>query len=100
MNFCLWPSRVREACCWARCSSAAFGGHFAAVSRPNDRPCAQALIEFHLLRFYLFARGDWERLLACLLGFVIARFLVMSLTGASAGHRNLQANEAGHASQS
>ena len=50
--------------------------------------------------FYLLARGDWERLLACLLGFVIARFIVTSLTGASAGHENLQGNEAGHASQS
>jgi F1F0 ATPase subunit 2 len=50
--------------------------------------------------FYLFARGDWERLLACLLGFAIARLMVTSLTGTSARHQNLQANEAGHASQS
>ncbi len=53
--------------------------------------------------FYLLARGDWKRLLACLLGFVIARFLVTSLTGASAGHQNPQANQANeavHASQS
>jgi F1F0 ATPase subunit 2 len=30
--------------------------------------------------FYFVASGHWERLLACLLGFVIARFLVAWLT--------------------
>ena len=30
--------------------------------------------------FFLVARGDWRRLLACLLGFLIARILVVRLT--------------------
>lgn len=50
--------------------------------------------------FYLVSGGDWERLLACILGFVIARFMATSLTVASARHQNLQASEAGHAPQS
>ncbi len=32
-----------------------------------------------LAGFYLVARGDWERLVACLFGFVIARLLVIRL---------------------
>jgi len=31
--------------------------------------------------FYLLSSGDWRRLLACLLGFTIARALVIRLTG-------------------
>ena len=30
--------------------------------------------------FYFIGQGDWRRLLACLLGFVIARFVVTRLT--------------------
>jgi len=30
--------------------------------------------------FYFIARGHWERLLVCLLGFVVARLVVMRLT--------------------
>ncbi|MDA9921995.1 hypothetical protein N9406_03235 [Verrucomicrobiales bacterium] len=33
-----------------------------------------------LAGFYFVGSGSWKRLLACLLGFVIARFLVMRLT--------------------
>lgn len=33
-----------------------------------------------IMGFYLIARGDWRKLLACLLGFVIARFVVTRLT--------------------
>jgi F1F0 ATPase subunit 2 len=33
-----------------------------------------------LVGFYFIARGHWERLLVCLLGFVIARLIVMRLT--------------------
>jgi F1F0 ATPase subunit 2 len=33
-----------------------------------------------LTGFYLVARGDWERLLACLLGFIMARVAVIWLT--------------------
>lgn len=34
-----------------------------------------------LAGFYLVAGGHWQRLLACLIGFVIARFLVIQFTG-------------------
>lgn len=33
-----------------------------------------------LAGFYFVAHGDWKRLLFCLLGFVIARFIVVRLT--------------------
>jgi len=36
-----------------------------------------------LAGFYLVARGHWERLLVCLLGFVIARLVVTRLTRAA-----------------
>ena len=41
--------------------------------------------------------GQWQRLLGCLLGFVIARFLVMRLTRAPVEHPDCQAKEAHHA---
>jgi F1F0 ATPase subunit 2 len=34
-----------------------------------------------LAGFYLVSAGDWQRLLACLLGFTVARFLVMRIAG-------------------
>jgi F1F0 ATPase subunit 2 len=36
-----------------------------------------------LVGFYFVARGHWERLLACLLGFVMARLFVTRLTRAA-----------------
>ena len=36
-----------------------------------------------LVGFYFIARGHWERLLVCLLGFVMARLIVMWLTRAA-----------------
>jgi len=33
-----------------------------------------------LTGFYFVARGDWKKLLVCLLGFIMARFLVLRLT--------------------
>jgi len=36
-----------------------------------------------LAGFYFIARGHWESLLVCLLGFVMARLLVTRLTGAT-----------------
>ena len=36
-----------------------------------------------LAGFYFIGRGHWERLLVCLLGFVIARLIVMRLTRAA-----------------
>ena len=41
--------------------------------------------------------GHWERLLACLLGFVIARLIVTRLTGPPVEHHDAPAKEAGHA---
>jgi len=49
-----------------------------------------------LTGFYFIARGHWERLLVCLLGFVIARFIVTRLTRAAEKQTYL-AQEAGHA---
>ncbi len=37
-------------------------------------------ISIVLTGFYFIARGHWERLLVCLLGFIIARFIVLRLT--------------------
>ena len=36
-----------------------------------------------LAGFYFIARGDWKKLLLCLLGFLIARTVVMRLTRSS-----------------
>jgi F1F0 ATPase subunit 2 len=50
-----------------------------------------------LAGFYVVSGGHWERLLACLLGFVTARFIVTRLTGPPVEHHNSPAKEAGHA---
>jgi F1F0 ATPase subunit 2 len=49
-----------------------------------------------LAGFYLIARGHWERLLACLLGFVMARLIVTRLTRAAEKPISL-AREVSHA---
>ena len=49
-----------------------------------------------LAGFYYVAGGHWQRLLACLLGFVIARLIVTRLTGAAKKPTYL-AQEAGDA---
>ena len=49
-----------------------------------------------LAGFYFIARGHWERLLVCLLGFVIARLIVTRLTRAAEKPTYL-AQEASHA---
>ncbi len=48
-----------------------------------------------LAGFYFVGRGDWKRLLACLAGFVVARFFVTWLTRDSADHHGTP--EATHA---
>jgi len=50
-----------------------------------------------LVGFYLVSGRHWERLLACIVGFVIARFIVSRLTGPPVEHHNSPAKEAGHA---
>ena len=49
-----------------------------------------------LAGFYFIAHGHWERLLVCLLGFVIARLIVTRLTRAAEKPTYL-AQEASHA---
>jgi F1F0 ATPase subunit 2 len=51
-----------------------------------------------LAGLYFVAGGHWRRLLAGLLGFVIARLIVTKLAGAPAVPRTSPAKEAGHAS--
>ena len=50
-----------------------------------------------LAGFYFVSDGHWDRLLACLLGFVMARFIVTRLTGPPVEHHNPAAKEAEHA---
>ena len=47
--------------------------------------------------FYFVADAHWQRLLACLCGFVIARIIVTRLAGPPLEHRNAPAKEPGHA---
>lgn len=46
--------------------------------------------------FYLVGDGHWQRLLACVSGFVIARFIVTWVAGAPIEHGNSPANVAHH----
>ena len=50
-----------------------------------------------LAGFYFVSGGHWYRLLACLLGFVIARFIVTRFTGPPVEHNDSPAKEVGHA---
>ena len=47
--------------------------------------------------FYVVGDGHWQRLLACLVGFVTARFMVTRLAGPPAERHDAPAKEAGHA---
>ena len=66
-----------------------FGGLWWTVRKgvPAKRPALLFLCSM-LLRagvviagFYVVSDGDWQRLLACLFGFVIARFIVTRVAG-------------------
>ena len=50
-----------------------------------------------LAGFYFVGRGDWQRLATCLLGFIIARFIVMRLTRTPIEHPHSPAKEVSHA---
>jgi F1F0 ATPase subunit 2 len=50
-----------------------------------------------LAGLYFVSGGQWDRLLACLLGFVIARFIVTRLVGPRIGPGNSGAKEFRHA---
>ena len=51
-----------------------------------------------LVGFHYIGGGEWNRLLAGLLGFVSARFLVLRFTRRAAGHAPVPAKENRHAS--
>ena len=50
-----------------------------------------------LVGFYFIGRGHWERMVACLIGFIIARFIVMRLTRTRVEHPGSAAKEAARA---
>ena len=50
-----------------------------------------------LAGFHWVSAGHWERLLACLLGFVIVRFILTRLAGPPVQHHNSPAQGACHA---
>ncbi len=50
-----------------------------------------------LAGFYFVGRGHWDRMLVCLVGFVIARFIVMRFTRTPIEHVSSRAKEAIHA---
>jgi F1F0 ATPase subunit 2 len=52
---------------------------------------------FVLVGFYLVGGGDWRRLVACLVGFVIGRVFVMRLTRTLVERPYLDAKEVTHA---
>ena len=50
-----------------------------------------------LAGFYFVGLGHWQRLLVCLLGFVLARFFVQCLTGPPVGQPHSPALDVHHA---
>jgi F1F0 ATPase subunit 2 len=50
-----------------------------------------------LAGFYFIGRGDWRRIISCLLGFVVARFVVTWLSRAPANDHHSRTPEASHA---
>jgi F1F0 ATPase subunit 2 len=50
-----------------------------------------------LAGFYYVGRGHWQRLLLCLLGFIVARLIVMRLTRSPRKTQNCLTQEASHA---
>jgi F1F0 ATPase subunit 2 len=50
-----------------------------------------------LAGFYFVGHGHWERMVVCLLGFILARLAVMWLTRLSGENQTLPAQEASHA---
>lgn len=79
-----------------------FGGLWWTVRRGVSSKQPAILFLFSLLLrivivlagFYVAARGDWRGMLACLLGFVLARLLVTWLTRPPAAKRSQIAGEA------
>ncbi|MEQ8667621.1 MAG: ATP synthase subunit I [Pirellulales bacterium] len=83
-----------------------FGGLWWTVSKglSSKHPALWFLVS-QLLRtsitltgFYLVAGGHWERLMACLVGFISARFIVARLTRSPGDKQSRWAKEVGDAS--
>lgn len=82
-----------------------FGGLWWTVRKgvTSKRPvlwfCGSLLLRtgIALAGFYLVSGGHWERLIACLLGFVIARGIVTQLAGPPVEPHSASAKGAGHA---
>ena len=82
-----------------------FGGLWWTVRRgaTSQRPAlwffGSALLRMGtvLSGFYLVADGQWQRLLICLLGFVMARFVVTRLSRPSGQDSTRAAQESSHA---
>jgi F1F0 ATPase subunit 2 len=53
-----------------------------------------------LAGFYFIARGHWEKLLVCLVGFIMARSVVTWLTRSSGENQTRPAQEVSHAPHS
>ncbi len=70
-----------------------------ASKHPALRFLGSALVRMSIVLagFYFIGREHWERLVLCLLGFVIARFLVMRFTCTPGERSNSSAKEASHA---
>ncbi len=84
-----------------------FGGLWWTVRRAFDSPRPALWVGGSLLLrmgctaggFIFVSAGDWQRLLACLLGFIAARLIVTWCTGAPVERADARArHEAGHAS--
>ncbi len=82
-----------------------FGGLWWTVRKgvASKRPALWFLVSL-LLRtgivfagFYLVSEGRWDRLLACLIGFIAARFMVTRFAGPPAEPPACPAREASHA---
>jgi len=82
-----------------------FGGLWWTVRRSvaSEHPARWLLVSFFLrmgismVGFYLVSSGHWQRLLACLLGFVIARVGVVWFFRKPAEPGRSQSQEASHA---
>ena len=82
-----------------------FGGLWWTIRRgvSSDRPALWFLgsmllrMGIALAGFYFVSNNDWKRLLVCLLGFIMARLVVMRLTRPSAEKLARPEQEARHA---
>jgi F1F0 ATPase subunit 2 len=54
-------------------------------------------VSISLAGFYLVSGNQWDRLLLCVLGFVVARMIVTALIRSSSQSQSLRTQEAGHA---